>query len=380
MYSPSFRYLLFPHTIMSENRFRSLSVLLPQLSLFQPVRPAPIPAWGGEQFWNLSALDDEELTRRAGQYLKGLEDMAAVQGTGSVLASIMVQWDKKDVHESRFGIQSRLRGAGSEAPDPEELLRIESAVFLELARTLDEREIDLEASLAEAGKLEGKFREILGGVGDGELKDFEIEELTGPGDSPLAADRSGLPFMLSRRLRDWYRLYATGPVRGPMVPIALNGEVIEEIMESVRNGGGAGRGPGFSELSLAVIPALDSLEPRSFLKLHAGLRDASGPLSSYWKEMERAIGEGGASVSGEGGLEAVAGRLREQVEQFLIDEGVSEKKMVELVLVRFENVTHESLWEHFDKLGFDLWEGAFPPMGPVSAAVLCLTGPRLEGC
>jgi hypothetical protein len=332
-------------------------VLLPQLTLLQPVRPSPIPEWGGEQFSNLPALADEELRRKASGYLRGIEEMAALRGSQGILASIVAEWDGTDAHENRFGIESRLRGAERVTLDPEDLLRIESAVFLELARNLDEREIDLEASLSEVGRLEGEFRKILGEIEEGELREY-----VGPEDAPLTPDRVGPAYMLSSRLLNWRRLFVACAPEGLVMPVSITDEAVGEAVES-----------GVSRSSLAVIPALHRLTPDAFLELRERLREADGAMFSFWRELERVLGGGEASQSGDARLEEQAGRLSLQIEDFLEEGDVPEKEKVELSLLSFQNSTHEALWKHSDKLGFELCEGKFPKMGPASSALLCLT-------
>ncbi len=370
--NPSIRFLLFPYTVLSEKQFRHASLLLPRLNLLHILRPSSVPEWGAAQFKNEPAISDGELLGKIDAYLKGFREMAAIQGAGGVLAAMAAEWKRPEVHESRFRIQSHLRGSAPQLPDPEELLLLEAAVFLELAADLDVREMDLEADLSGIGKLEDSFREILGYVDEEELKEFH--ELAAP---PLPVDQGYLSYMLARRMGAWYRLYTAGTASSePSAPVTMNAEVVEELADSIRSDWAhEGQDIRISRRTLASIPALSDLSAEAFLELRRELFEPGSPLDSFHREVERAVARMETSPESGGEMENAARALRDFLEDYCDRAGAPRQpgsRRAHLTLVGFDNSTHADFWKRLDSLGFELWEEEFSSRKP-APSVLCIT-------
>jgi hypothetical protein len=346
---------------MSETQFRHLSVLLPRLSLLQPVRPAPIPEWAEGQFANAAGVRDEELFKKIIAYIKGLQDTATMHGTGGLLAAVSSDWGRSGAHESRFSIQSTLRGNAPAPPDPEEQLLFEAAVFLELARDLDERDMDLESGSLQVDKLEAEFRNILGAVDE-----VELQEMRDVATYSISSDKTNISFMLRKRMAYWYRLFANMERIEPTILTVITQEVIDELLEPVRKDWAhEGKELKVSRIPLATIPALDRLDPKTFLELKQKLEEPDSPLASFRQELEKTLkAPQTLTLESSMDIQAEAENCRQYVEDFCRQSKALGQQQVRLTLIRFENMTHDDFWRYLDDLGYEMWEGELSSMGP----------------
>jgi hypothetical protein len=249
-------HLLFPYLTLSDRDLRHLALLTPGTGLLQVLGPPALPAWAAPHFGalpaGLSLEEKEQITRALGSY----REFAAVHQDHCLTASFSAETLSRESSESRFDIQTQLRGKGDQDPDPETRKLLEAAVFLEMARELDQREIDLESDLAQAAHLETEFREILG-IGDEDSQDDAMETLT----PPLTASRAHLSFMLPRRMTSWLRLSGrTLPAGRLPTLVTVSQEVIDEIVERVEaSHRQRASKPALIQVPLASIPCLPRL-------------------------------------------------------------------------------------------------------------------------
>jgi len=278
------RYILFPYTILSERESRHLSVLLPHLSVFQVIRPPAVPDWLQRQVTGWSAITEPEQIETIKLCLKGYQQFAAVHGENSVLASLSLDQISRDFAESRFQIQTQLKKNDPDESENWETLLLEAAIFLEMARDLDEKEIELEASLTHIDDLDGEFREILGISDEEDLADA-VETLS----PPLRADQAYLSFMLSKRIESWLRLFFNRRPEACPTLVTTAEQVLEELFEPVR-GGYERTGKTFepSRIVLGSFPALHDLPLEDFLSLLSN-PEASGLVASYWHCLENVL-------------------------------------------------------------------------------------------
>lgn len=222
------RYFLFPQTVLSEKDFRFFSYLFPELHLLQILRPPAVPEWGTRQFSGWPAITDHELLDAIRGTLEAFREFAALHGEGSGLASISHEYIAAEYSESRFQIGADLRKkhpATSEVPLE---VPMEASLFLEMARDLDEREMEMETGIAQVDRLESEFREILGIASEEELEDV-VETVT----PPLVAE-SDISYGLPKRMAFWLRLlHYSKSVGGSPVLVVNSSEVIEEALESL---------------------------------------------------------------------------------------------------------------------------------------------------
>ncbi len=113
--------------------------------------------------------------------------------------------------------------------DDSEKALLEAAIFLEMARDLEEKEIELEAGFNQISSLEGAFREVLGISDEEELADA-IETLS----PPLRSEKAYLSFMLPKRIESWLRLFSNNLPEACPTLVTTSEQVLEELFEPVR--------------------------------------------------------------------------------------------------------------------------------------------------
>jgi hypothetical protein len=214
-------YFLFPHMTLSEHDFRNLWIFLPRLSVLEIVRQPSIPQWAQERFSGWSALRGEELSTRIGACIEGYRAFAQVHGgPGGMLGFLSRALDETD--EPRYRIQEELRGSCPPELDPAQKEIFQAAVFLEIARELDEKELEIASSYTRLNAIEQQFRNILG------IEDEESERAETNLTPALAPDTNGLLYMLPRRIRSWFRMLSLNPLERMPIFVGCFPEVIEE--------------------------------------------------------------------------------------------------------------------------------------------------------
>jgi|WetSurMetagenome_2_1015567.scaffolds.fasta_scaffold09737_4 hypothetical protein len=275
------QYLLFPYTILSESEYRQLSILLPRLSLLQVIRPPAVPNWLHEQVTGWPVIQEPGRLEAITLCLKGYQQFASVHGENSALASLSLDQISRDFAESRFRIQNQLKREDPDGSQDEENSLAEAAILLEMARDLDEKEVELAASLTKIDDLEGEFREILGISDEDELAD--ANEILSP---PLRAEKGYLSFMLPKRIASWLRLFCSVmPEAGPTL-VTTSEAVLEELFDPIRaEYERAGKTFEPERVLLGSIPSLDDLEIDEFLSLLSN-PEASARFASSWHALE----------------------------------------------------------------------------------------------
>ena len=348
MTSPSTLHcILFPHTVMSQTEYRDLSLLVPLVSLLQSLGPPNIPEWGQEHFLAYPGVKDEELRKRVQLYLRGYQDFADRHRGSDMLAALRHEFSAKDGETSRFLLQSELRGKPPQAPNPMEWPLLEAAVFLELARDLDLKEIDLETGFHQLEELEGAFRQILGNT-----EDEEFGEVMDASGSALVPDQNRLSFLLSKRLVSWYRLAAAGRFAPPFATISISKDVVEELIDPIQSEcESAGRIFNLVQIPLATLPSIHQLQPQQFVELHGELRNAQ-ILLRYWDALREVV-NGPHEKARREQLDDEVQVLRDHVDSFLIEKTARTKQQMALVLTHMEGIGHNEYWKGLDKAGYE---------------------------
>ena len=360
MSSTSFRYLLFPHMTLGQADCRHLSLLIPHLSLLQVLRPPVPPEWGRDHFSSWPTVTEHEHVEKIRLCLKGYQDFADLHGEGSVLASLSHGWIEREARESRFAVQDELRGKSALAPDLKERLLMEAAVFLEMARDLDEKEMELEVSFRRTESLEEDFRDILG-ISDEEDFQEAVETLS----PPLLPDKASLAFMLQRRIAFWLRMFHNRPAEELPVLVAVSDEVLEELIDPLRTEcDRIGKPLQVERISLASIPSLEAIDSETFEALRRELT-ASPVLGAYWSSLDNVLREPRDSSSLEM-LRTKAGELRQVVEACRKAIAEPRRREAHLTLICTEGCTHGDFWKCIDKTGHKEWIEASPYQPPPS--------------
>jgi hypothetical protein len=325
-----------------------LSIFLPDLFLLQVIRSPVFPEWGGEQFRAWPVVCQPEEAEQIKLYLKSYQELADLHGGEGILSSLSHQWAINDsLQESRLQIQSALKGKEPAGGDVKQSLRLEAALFLELARDLDEKEIELVSSLSQVDRLEGEFREVLGIADEEGLEEFL--ETTAP---PLVPQESQLLFMLPRRIGSWFRLFAFKPPESSPFLVSVTHEIQEELLDPLQTQWE--RNNQVFEpyrVTLATLPPLGHLSAETFLTLNQELR-TSETLTSYWRSLEHVVTNPLDSSLRES-LEAVAETLQNQVKAFCQKANVLKEAQIHLKMTYLEDCTHANFWENMDKTGYE---------------------------
>jgi len=358
--------VLFPHTFFREREWRLLSVLVPEPRVLRVLDEPAFPPWAGQRLAALPALMDSKEEDEARALLQSYRELARIHGSEGILESLSRQWHAEaTADESRQRIEAELKGRRPAGIPPEKRMRLEAAVFLELARELDEGEEEIGEDFSRSGGVESRLRDALGIREDEEKEEGEWGELVEIATPSLSYKSRQYAFMTSRRLRAWYRVFA--PHWGPPapVPVAVVGDVAEELLEPFRESWE--RKP---DAVLGAIPSPEALEPEDFRKLLEDLQ-SSGVLDSWWKRLaEAARHPDDASLRGPA-LEA-AEALRRRMTAFCSEADLPAGSPTALKMACAKQATHADLWRKVDRKGYEALGSRLPPMGP--AVVLYLEG------
>jgi hypothetical protein len=254
-------YFLFPHMTLSAHDFRNLWIFLPRLSVLEIARLASIPEWAQERFSAWPVLLGEDLSTRIGSCIEGYRTFAQVHGgQGGILGFLSRAFEEID--EPRYRIEQELRGRCPTDMGPAQKEIVQAALFLEIARELDEKELEIGSSYAHLNAIEQEFRDILG------IEDEESDRAETNLTPALAPDTNGLLYMLPRRIESWFRMLSLQPPESTPIFVGCFPEVIEEALEMIRTGCERD-GKQFSAATylLGSIPRLDGLGSKQFRTL-----------------------------------------------------------------------------------------------------------------
>lgn len=350
-------FVLFPHMAIREGDLRRLSIFLPRLTFMEAVDPPRIPAWAGERTAALRPRAEGDREERVRRCLAGYRDLGALHGDSGMLSAIVRDWGL-DPAESRTGIQGFLRSGPGARPDLRDEALVEAAVFLEMARILDEEEIELDRNVLRARRLEEEFREIVGAAEDEETRK-ELETLN----VSLDIDRGHLDYMLRERIGMWLRLLGSSAWRRPAALVAGSPEVTREMLEASipKAGNAADCRPAARQIRIASLPDPANLTEENFQALLSRLMK-SGVLESTWTTLGLYLGDPNAPVLEETLREKVTA-LQAEFTEAANEGGYSNGgESTELWLTCFSGLTWGELWRFFDRKGFDVLgaDAAFP--------------------
>lgn len=221
-------FFLFPHMTLSDNYLRNLSIFLPRLTLLEIVRQVSIPQCAQGKFAGWPVLNtDDLLYTRVGSCIQGYRDFAQVHGgRGGILGYLSRVFD--DLDEPRYRIQEELRGKCPPDLDPGQKETMQAALFLEIARELDEKELEIVSSYVHLNEMEQEFRDIVG-IDETESSEANLNPALSP-------ETNGLIYMLPKRIASWFRMFSLRPAEGPTVFVACLPQVIEETLDMIRAG------------------------------------------------------------------------------------------------------------------------------------------------
>ncbi len=222
---------IFPFTVLPESYYKFVSLILPSVKILRIMRPACIPEWNIGEFEEHPVFLNEEHIRKAQEIYRGYQDYAKIHGEKHLLETLSLKRIDSEWEESRLRLRSIIKSGSTNEPSDEWVANLEAALILELARDLDQKDIELDRDLIHIDILESKFRQALGL--DEEEGSAEIEE-------PIKITAEALPrrsyfgYLLSKRISSWLRLFVLNPTNTPPLLLCVTREIIEELADPFR--------------------------------------------------------------------------------------------------------------------------------------------------
>ncbi len=207
----------------------NLCALLPCLNMLEIISRASIPERAKDRICVHPVISQAELISRIRNSIEGYREFAKVHGgPGGILGFLSHAFGETD--EPRYRIQEELRGKVPPEKDAKESQIVQAALFLEMARELDEKELEIEAGFDRMNQIEQEFRDILG------IEEEEAHQVGSDLSSPLVLDESSLLYMLKKRIESWFRMLSSGPATKMPVFVTVFPEVVLEALDIVRTG------------------------------------------------------------------------------------------------------------------------------------------------
>lgn len=257
------RLFLFPHNVLPEPAARCFLTVWPSMDCLKAIEPASVPEWAESRCAQHRLKENENFWDRVRAVWQGYRDLGSKVGEDGLMTVLSRDWILDAAPESRSHIQSVLRGVRPEPQKMDEWLLMEAAVFLELGRELDLRELELSKNLEHVGRLEENLLKALGADEEDTVELQKALETTNP---PLSPDWGHLTYLLRQRIGYWFRVLSRIEIPGcRAVLAALSRDVVEEALDPVqtereRRREAWDRG----EMLLLTCPRVDLLGPEDF--------------------------------------------------------------------------------------------------------------------
>jgi hypothetical protein len=354
MTTPRYEYLLFPHSILPEADYRLLTLALPRLGVLQVITGTDFPAWAEDRLYNRPTLEDTEYLDFLRRALGGYRKYAEEYGSDGLRTLMSRGIGVEDVAETRFRIQSTLRGKKAEEVPPSEICRFGAAVFLELARELDEREIDLQEGLNRFGRMEDELQNIIAG-GTRE----ELEEAVEVADLRLRYDRSHFAFLMKQRMGAWFRLLAEHPPEVPPVLVAPDRDGAEELLDPVYARKEKER-PDWTPVSVEAmtLPGMELPDADKFEELLGDLEEC-GMQAVYFDSLETMLDDP-AETERQEAMQTAALETASRVQNKLEEKGLPIPVKVKVKFLYAPDVKLAEAWKLVDQEGYEALGADFP--------------------
>lgn len=349
-YDPLF--FLFPYTTISEVDGLTLPLVFPSLSPLQVSRPFGVPTSCRGFLRPWAAFDEDEDAALVAGKLRDYEEFGALHGEESLQSSMARQWALKLLDEDARRIRSALKGGSVDtALQERKRLVTEAGLFLELARDLDEKELELQRDYRKMDALEEDFRRILGmDEEDG------LEEMVETLNLSLRNERSHLSFLLPRRIAFWFRLVLPRLKHCPAAFVTGEREVIDTLSEAAATIC-AQRGLE-SDVEEILLPPMRF--PPSRFEKNAECFHAAGDLAqagALRTAVEELVRHAGSDESWSAGISRVQAAWKALNDAWDPRPSGAASGVFQLSLVRFRNTSAEDLWSFWDKKGREILGG-----------------------
>lgn len=281
---------IFPFTVLPGSFYRFISLVLPSVRMLEVIRPVVVPKWNRGEFQPFRVVHHDETRRKIAEIYRGYQDFAKIHGEKYLLETVSLSKDQEEWGESRLRLRSALKTAEAMEVSDEWVKFLESALIIELARDLDQRDIELDADIERVHILDSEFRKTLG-------LDETYEEGV---DESLNVTAEALPrrsffgYMTSRRIASWLRLYTTG-VEGANddspILLCITRNIYEEVIDPIRTRYER-QGGEWSEndvFSITLENVFERMNEEDFEKLRCGVMEWD--RHSFWGALEHFLRE-----------------------------------------------------------------------------------------
>jgi len=220
---------LFPFTVLPESYYRFISITLPAIKILQIMRPVYKPSWAVGEIQGYPIFRDDNHVKKIQEIYRGYQDYAKIHGEKHLLETLSLAKLDEQWHESRFHLK-RVIKEGEESKLSDEWVSIlESALLLELARDLDEKDIELDMDLVQIHSLEDKFREALG-LDESETEVEDAIRVT----AEALPRRSYFGYLVKKRIEAWFRLMSHNPPAKTPILTCITKDVADEVIDPIR--------------------------------------------------------------------------------------------------------------------------------------------------
>ncbi|SFM67012.1 hypothetical protein [Thermodesulforhabdus norvegica] len=227
------KIFLFPFTVLPESFYRFASLVLPSVNVLEVLRPPQFPPWNRGELRAFRVIKRDEDRRKIAAIYRGYQDLARVHGEKHLIDTISLLKEHDEWEESRLRLRSAIRTPEENKVSDEWVRFVEAALIMELARDLDERDIELDADLSKVHELESQFRLSLGLE---EEFDEDVDDSVRITAEHLP-QRSYFGYMIPKRITSWLRLYRQAFIGEPLgapVLLCVTREVVEELVDPLR--------------------------------------------------------------------------------------------------------------------------------------------------
>ncbi|MGC9196224.1 MAG: hypothetical protein ACP5IL_12330 [Syntrophobacteraceae bacterium] len=345
----SLKYLLFPHLTLFPNAAENLSLFLPRLGVLEILSPALVPQWAKNWLFPHPVINDSEMASLIGAGLAAYREFATVhEGPGGILGFIKQSMEESEA--PRYRIQEQLRGKSPFSREGEKNEILQASLLLEMARELDDRQLEIAAGFERSNTIEQEFRDILG------IEDEESQLVATNLSSALVADENSLLYMLEKRIQSWFKVMSAAPA--PNRPVFVSGfpEVAEDILDRIA-AGCARNGQDFTTDSFELGPVPWPAGGTAALLTEPGVRELVATCRRGLDDFLRNAAQGA-------GPEQTQGKrliLQSSFEELCSGCGVSKDARATICVTVVKNVVVSAI-PGFPPLGPNAEVGTWPPI------------------
>lgn len=363
------RIFLAPYSRLPDSYYRFLELTLPSIHVLGFIHPPYCPPWDRGAIAACYLSPDQEKTKLLKDIYRGYQEFARTHGEKYLLETISLPKSEDEWAESRPYLRSLLKTPELASFDVPWATVTESIIFLELARELDERDIEVDNSLFKVKELEDLFKSSLG------IEEEDLSEV----DEPVKITVEELPrrsyfgYLIKRRMIHWLRVYFSRlPFRikrcslseeepvilGKDLPILLciSRDSMEELLDPIRTREERSSFNWSPEIiNLVEVPnVFETMDDNSLYELNTSLAHDSINL---WKALQDYIDRPENKLP----LIEASSSFTENLNGLIIKEKTRTPSRFRLSIVYHPSVNTIKAWQLMDGYGYRLLENAGLP-------------------